>query len=123
MEQRPKIVRNIVFTWVVLHNMLRTDLGRAHRAHNLENNVVAIQNEQVVHVPDDNYRNPSREAKHQQDLVKKYFNHVGALAGQGAGSEMGVTLGTEEADNYYSHAAVANNKFTPQTCNTFLTSF
>ena len=30
-----------------------------------------------------NFRNPSREAKHQQDLLKDYFNHVGALAGQG----------------------------------------
>ena len=33
-------------------------------------------------MPDDNYRNPSREAKHQRDLLKDYFNHVGALAGQ-----------------------------------------
>ena len=29
-----------------------------------------------------NFRNPSREAKHPQDLVKDYFNHMGALAGQ-----------------------------------------
>ena len=27
-------------------------------------------------------RNPSREAKHQQDPLKRYFNHVGVLAGQ-----------------------------------------
>ena len=31
---------------------------------------------------DDNYRNPSREAKHMQDLPKDYFNHVGVLTGQ-----------------------------------------
>ena len=31
---------------------------------------------------DDNYRNPLREAKHQQDLLKDYFNHIGTLAGQ-----------------------------------------
>ena len=33
-------------------------------------------------MPDENYRNPLREAKHQKDLLKDYFNHVGALAGQ-----------------------------------------
>ena len=26
--------------------------------------------------------NPSREGKHQQELLKDYFNHVGALASQ-----------------------------------------
>ena len=41
----------------------------------------ALQNEQVLYMPE-NYRNPSREAKHQQDLLKDYFNHIGALAGQ-----------------------------------------
>ena len=30
----------------------------------------------------DSYRNPSREAKHQQDLLEDYFNHMVALAGQ-----------------------------------------
>ena len=30
----------------------------------------------------ENFRNPLREAKHQRDLLKDYFNHVGALAGQ-----------------------------------------
>ena len=43
-------------------------------------NIVAIQNEQVLYVPDQNYRNPSREAKHQQDLLKDYVSHLGALA-------------------------------------------
>ena len=33
-------------------------------------------------MPNENYRNPSREAKDQQELLKDYFNHVGALAGQ-----------------------------------------
>ena len=35
-----------------------------------------------VYVPNDNYRNPSREAKYQRDLLKDYFNHMEALAGQ-----------------------------------------
>ena len=39
----------------------------------------ADQGEQRHH---ENLRNPSREAKHQQDLLNDYFNHVGALAGQ-----------------------------------------
>ena len=29
----------------------------------------------------DNYRNTLMEAKHQRDLMKDYFNHVGALVG------------------------------------------
>ena len=44
--------------------------------------VSALQKEQVVYVPNDNYRNPSRLAKHQQDLLKDYLDHIGALAGQ-----------------------------------------
>ena len=32
-------------------------------------------------MPDENYRSPLREAKHQQDL-KDYFNHLVALAVQ-----------------------------------------
>ena len=31
---------------------------------------------------DEHFINPSREAKHQRDLLKDYFNNVGALAGQ-----------------------------------------
>ena len=62
MEQRPKVVRDIVFMCVVLHNMLRTHQGRAHRR---VLTLAALQNEQVVYVPNGNYRNPSREANHQ----------------------------------------------------------
>ena len=82
MEQRPRVVRDIVFTCVVLHNMLRTCYGGADRAPTPANVVAAKQNEQAVYVPNENYRNLLREAKHQQELVKDYFNHVGALAGQ-----------------------------------------
>ena len=53
------------FTCVVLHNMLRTHQGRPGRAPTPANDVVALQNKQVVYVPDDNYRSPSREVKHQ----------------------------------------------------------
>ena len=33
-------------------------------------------------MPNENYGNPSREAKHQQELLKDYFSHVGVLTGQ-----------------------------------------
>ena len=79
---RPKVVRNIVFTCVVLHNMLRTHQGGAHTAPAPANDVEALRNEQVVYVPDDNYRNLSREAKYQRDQLKDYFNHFSALTGQ-----------------------------------------
>ena len=62
--------------------MLRTHQGRAGRAPTPAKDVAAQQDEQAVYAPNENYRNPSREAKHQRELVKDYFNHVGALAGQ-----------------------------------------
>ena len=80
-EQRPKVVRDIVFTCVLLHNMLRTHQDRVDRAPTPANDIVTLRNEQLVSVPDDNHRNPSGEAKHQLDLVKEYFDHVGTLAG------------------------------------------
>ena len=83
MEQRPRVVRDIVFMCVILHNMMRTHQGGADRAPTLaKNDVAALQNELVVYIPNENYRNPSREAKHQSELLKHYFNHLGALAGQ-----------------------------------------
>ena len=62
--------------------MLRMHQGGADRALTPANDVAALQNEQVVYVPYGNYRNPSRETKHQQNLLKDYFNNVGTLAGQ-----------------------------------------
>ena len=56
MQQRPMVVRDILFTCVVLHNMLRTHQGGADRAPTPANDVVALQNEQVVYVPKENYR-------------------------------------------------------------------
>ena len=82
MEQSPRVVRDIVFTCVVLYYMWRTRQGGADRGHTPENDVVALQNEQVVYVPNENYRNPSREVKHQQELLKDYLNHVGHLLGR-----------------------------------------
>ena len=36
----------------------------------------------MVYVPNDIYRNPLKEAKYKQDLLKDYFSHIGASAGQ-----------------------------------------
>ena len=60
-----------------------TQLGEdgAVRAPTPANDVDALQNEQVVYVPNDNYRNPTRETKHQQELLKDYFSHLEAFAG------------------------------------------
>ena len=60
MQQRPKVVRDTVFTCVVLHNMMRTHQGGADRAPIPANDVVALQNEQSVYVSNENYMNPSR---------------------------------------------------------------
>ena len=54
--------------------MMRTHQGGADRAHTPSNDVVALKNEQVVYVPDKNYRNHLREAKHHRDLLKHYYN-------------------------------------------------
>ena len=79
MEQRPKVVRDLVLTCVVLHSMLRSHQGGADRRTTPADDIQPPQGEQRHH---ENLRNQSREAKHQQDLLKDYFNHVGALAGQ-----------------------------------------
>ena len=54
MEKRLKVVIDIVFTFVVLHNMLRTHQHGTDRSPNPANNVAAIQNEQVMYVPNEN---------------------------------------------------------------------
>ena len=74
--------REIVLTCVVLHSMLRTDQGGVDRVPTPADDIAAIANEQVVYAPDENCRNPLREAKHQRDQLKDYFNHAGAFAGQ-----------------------------------------
>ena len=59
----------------------------------------ALTKDQEVYVSDDNYRNPSREAKHQQDILKDYINYQQHWLSTRTGYEMGktTTLGTEEA--------------------------
>ena len=82
MEQRPRVDRDIVFTCVVLHNMPKTHQGGANRPLTPTNEGAALQNEQVVYVPNNNYRKPFKEAKHQRELLEDYFSHMGTLAGK-----------------------------------------
>ena len=82
MEQRPKVVRNIVLTCVVLHNMLTSHQGGADRPPTPADDIIASQADQGEQGHHENLRNPLREAKHQRDLLKDYFNHMRALAGQ-----------------------------------------
>ena len=70
MEQRPKVVRDIVLTCVVLHNMLRSHQGGADRPPTSADNIVAPQAHQREQGHHENLRNPLREAKHQQDRLK-----------------------------------------------------
>ena len=65
MEQRPKIVRDIVLTCVVLHNMLRSNQWGADRPPTSADNIQPPQNDQGEWGQDENFRNPSSQAKHQ----------------------------------------------------------
>ena len=82
MEQRPKVVRDIVLTCVVLHSMLRSYKVAVDKPPTPADNTQPPQGDQGEERHQENFRNPLREAKHQQDLLKDYFNHVGMLTGQ-----------------------------------------
>ena len=82
MEQRPKVVSDIVLTCVVLHNMLRSHQVGPDRPPTPVDDIEAPQADQGEQGHNRNFRNPSREGKHQRHLLKDYFNHVGALVGQ-----------------------------------------
>ena len=73
-EAKDECCQRHCFYCVVLHNMLTTHQDGADRPPTRANDVAALQNEQVVYVPDNNYRNPSRVAKHQRELLKDYLN-------------------------------------------------
>ena len=82
MEQRPKVVRDIVLTCMALHDMLRSHQVGADRPPTPADDIQAPQVDQGEQGHNRNFRNPSREGKHQRDLLKEYFNHVGALCGK-----------------------------------------
>ena len=65
MEQRPKVVRGIVLRCVVLHNRLRSHQGGVDWSPTPAENIQTQQADQVEQGQNENFRNPSREAKHQ----------------------------------------------------------
>ena len=77
MKQRPKVVRDIVLTCVVLHSMLRSHKGTADSPPTSADDIQPPQGDQGEEGHQENFGNLLREAKHQRDLLKDYFNHVG----------------------------------------------
>ena len=65
MEQRPKVVRDIVLTCVFLHNILRNHQWGADRSPTPADNIQPPQGGQGEQRHQENFRNPSMEAKHQ----------------------------------------------------------
>ena len=82
MEQRQEVVSDIVLTCVVVLYNMRRYQGGADRPPTLADDIQPPQANQAINGPNKNFRNSLREAKHQQDLLKDYFNNLGALAGQ-----------------------------------------
>ena len=78
MEQKPEVVRDIVLTCVVLHNILRTHQGAGAQLSNPQDDLPEVDL-QLAGGPDENVRNPSRVAKQQRDYLKNYFNTDGAV--------------------------------------------
>ena len=56
---------------------MRTHQGGADGAPTPANDIAALQNEQVVYVPNKYHRNPSREVKHHPELLKDYWGYRG----------------------------------------------
>ena len=65
MEQRPKVVKDILLTCVVLHNLLRSHRGGGDRPPTPADEIVAPQADQGEQGQHENFRHSSREAKHQ----------------------------------------------------------
>ena len=75
MEQRPKVMRNIVLTCVVLHNMLRSHWGGADRPFTPADNIQPPQADQEEKGQNENFRNQLREAKSSNVKVQTLQTH------------------------------------------------
>ena len=81
-ELPPQTVREVVFTCVVLHNILRRHYQGQHGGQESGDDDDVPGDCQLIggaagRGPD---RNPAREAKRQRDYLKDYFNNEGAVA-------------------------------------------
>ena len=102
MEQRPRVVRDIVFTCVVLHNLRRTHQGRADRAPNPGYDVAN--------------KRMNRWNEQQGELPKQYFSHVRHWLSRMTGSVIcqSITMGqklafTSPFKDYYQSFSEQNN--------------
>ena len=83
-SQDPATVREVVFTCVVLHNILRSQYQGQHGGQEPGDDDDVPGDCRLIGCaacggPD---RNPAREAKRQRDYLKDYFNNEGAVAWQ-----------------------------------------
>ena len=84
-ELPPETVREVVFSCVVLHNILRRQYQSQHGGQQPgedDDDVpgdCGLIGDAAGGGPD---RNPAREAKRQRDYLKDYFNNEGAVAWQ-----------------------------------------
>ena len=63
--------------------MRRSHLGGEDRPPTSADDKIPPQADNVANRPDKNFRNSSREAKHQQDLLKNHLNNLVVLVEQG----------------------------------------
>ena len=81
-ELPPATVREVVFTCVVPHNLLRSQYQGEHGGQQPGDDDDDVPGDcqliggAAAGVPD---RNPAREAKRQRDYLKDYFNNEGAV--------------------------------------------
>ena len=110
MEQRPKVVRDIVLTCVVLTNMLRTHQGGLDRAPNPADDIVAISNEAVVYMPDETTGTLPRRQSFSETYWKNLSFTLMHWLGRRTGSEMwrGNILRIEEAGIYQFFSGLPN---------------
>ena len=77
-EVKAKGCQRHCYDWYGVTQHLEDTLGILDRSTTPADDITALQNEQLVYMHDENCRGCLRRG----DLLKDYFNHTGALAGQ-----------------------------------------
>ena len=84
-ELPPETFREVVFTCVVLHNILRSQYQGQHGGQEPDDDDDDVPGDcQLIGgaAGGGRDRNPAREAKRQRDYLKDYFNNEGTVAWQ-----------------------------------------
>ena len=83
MEQPPETMREIVLTFGVLHNILRSEYNCQHGGQQTEDDEVVGDGQLVGGDGDGGHdRNPARKPEHQRDYLRDYFINEGAVGWQ-----------------------------------------